>query len=600
MFVIAAVATTLLVAYSMTWFRSKIKLGGKHVIITGGSEGLGFSLAKEFCMKGSHVTIIARTKSKLDQAIVELQELALPEVRFQALTADVTQYEQMQAVVQEAEASFGPCDFMVCNAGATHPGFTGYSAYAPTKYAVRGLADTLRNELQGTGVHVSIGFPADMDTPCYKGEELIKVARGFVHGIEQGRYHLPSPDIGQDWFIMDGTASWSPRRLAQSPCDQKANTTSSYWQDPGLETDIHGVNRVPYRDQGWNFWNWENHRIHYVQAGSSGPPIVLVHGFGASAYHWRYNIIELAKKHRVFAVDLLGFGWSDKALVDYSSNIWSDQIAAFIKEVVNDGPVVLAGNSLGGYNSLATAARYPDLVKGVVLLNGAGRIEDVQTAVEAPVAAGLSSTEKEVLAAIDPADFSDAGHTASGMTRQNSASRTNSSSQSSASQTAAPLTKSSKEQTSFLQQVLSPLATIAKRVAVYGSFVLTKQPSRVKQVLQQVYIDKTNVDDDLVKSIIRAAEDPNAAEVFYRVIGGNSGVTGGGASVNQLLNKLDNKMPMLLLWGDLDPWIGPGSAARVKKYYPKADRVGIQAGHCPHDEKPAEVDRILVEWADKL
>ena len=116
----------------------------------------------------------------------------------------------------------------------------------------------------------------------------------------------------------------------------------------------------------------------------------------------------------------------------------------------------------------------------------------------------------------------------------------------------------------------------------------------------QVYIDKTNVDDDLVKSIIRAAEDPNAAEVFYRVIGGNSGVTGGGASVNQLLTKLDNKMPMLLLWGDLDPWIGPSSAARVKKYYPKADRVGIQAGHCPHDEKPAEVDRILMEWADKL
>ena len=126
--------------------------------------------------------------------------------------------------------------------------------------------------------------------------------------------------------------------------------------------------------------------------------------------------------------------------------------------------------------------------RGVVLLNGAGRIEDVQTAVEAPVAAGLSSTEKDVLAAIDPADFSDAGHTASGMTRQDSASRSESSSQSSASQTAAPLTKSSKEQTSFLQQVLSPLATVAKRVAVYGSFILTKQPSRVKQVLQQVRV----------------------------------------------------------------------------------------------------------------
>lgn len=116
----------------------------------------------------------------------------------------------------------------------------------------------------------------------------------------------------------------------------------------------------------------------------------------------------------------------------------------------------------------------------------------------------------------------------------------------------------------------------------------------------QVYIDKTNVDDDLVKSIVKAAEDPNAAEVFYRVIGGDSGITGGGASVNALLNKLDNKMPLLLLWGDLDPWIGPGSAARVKKFYPKADRVGIQAGHCPHDEKPAEVDRILLDWVANL
>lgn len=387
-----------------------------------------------------------------------------------------------------------------------------------------------------------------------------------------------------------------------------SGSASTAFVDPGLETDSHGVDRIPYREQGWNFWKWQNHKIHYVQAGSSGPPIVLVHGFGASAYHWRYNIIELAKKHRVFAVDLLGFGWSDKALVDYSSTIWSDQIAAFIKEVVDDGPVVLAGNSLGGYNSLATAAGYPELVKGVVLLNGAGRIEDVQTAVEAPIATALSSTEKGVLAVIDPEDFSSDGHTASGMTAPKAQLPTSTSaSQGSASQTQKPgpssessKSESSKEQKGIIQQVLAPLATIAKRVAVYGSFVLTKQPSRVKQVLQQVYIDKTNVDDDLVRSIIRAAEDPAAAEVFYRVIGGNSGVTGGGASVNQLLNKLNNKMPMLLLWGDLDPWIGPGSAARVKKYYPKADRVGIQAGHCPHDEKPAEVDRILMDWAAKL
>lgn len=127
--------------------------------------------------------------------------------------------------------------------------------------------------------------------------------------------------------------------------------------------------------------------------------------------------------------------------------------------------------------------------RGVVLLNGAGRIEDVQTAVEAPIATALSSTEKGVLAVIDPEDFSSDGHTASGMTAPKAQLPTSTSaSQGSASQTQkpGPLSESSKEQKGIIQQVLAPLATIAKRVAVYGSFILTKQPSRVKQVLQQV------------------------------------------------------------------------------------------------------------------
>ena len=48
----------------------------------------------------------------------------------------------------------------------------------------------------------------------------------------------------------------------------------------------------------------------------------------------RYTIPELAKTHRVFAVDLLGFGWSDKPLVEYSKyEVWPEQLAAFVKEV---------------------------------------------------------------------------------------------------------------------------------------------------------------------------------------------------------------------------------------------------------------------------
>ena len=71
-------------------------------------------------------------------------------------------------------------------------------------------------------------------------------------------------------------------------------------------------------------------------SGDKGTPLLLIHGFGASAYHWRYNINELAKTHRVYAIDLLGFGWSDKPLVEYSKyDLWPRQVSTFINEVIS-------------------------------------------------------------------------------------------------------------------------------------------------------------------------------------------------------------------------------------------------------------------------
>ena len=94
MYIAAASVTILVLAYTMTWFRSGIKLSGKHVIITGGSEGLGLGLARELRLKGCRVTIIARTQSKLDQALAELRELNVA-AGVQALPADVTDFEQV-------------------------------------------------------------------------------------------------------------------------------------------------------------------------------------------------------------------------------------------------------------------------------------------------------------------------------------------------------------------------------------------------------------------------------------------------------------------------------------------------------------------------
>jgi hypothetical protein len=49
---------------------------------------------------------------------------------------------------------------------------------------------------------------------------------------------------------------------------------------------IAALERLPFKADGYSFWTWRGRRIHYVEQGS-GQPIVLIHGFGASAFHWR-------------------------------------------------------------------------------------------------------------------------------------------------------------------------------------------------------------------------------------------------------------------------------------------------------------------------
>ncbi|NJN31983.1 MAG: alpha/beta fold hydrolase [Synechococcales cyanobacterium RM1_1_8] len=129
------------------------------------------------------------------------------------------------------------------------------------------------------------------------------------------------------------------------------------------------------------FWQWRGHRIHYVKAGQSPqhPPLLLIHGFGASTNHWKKNIAELQSNFEVWAIDLLGFGQSDKAKANYSGRFWSQQIADFIEQVIGR-PAILVGNSIGGYATLCTAAYSPAQVAGLVLLNSAGPFSDEQPA----------------------------------------------------------------------------------------------------------------------------------------------------------------------------------------------------------------------------
>ena len=118
-------------------------------------------------------------------------------------------------------------------------------------------------------------------------------------------------------------------------------------------------------------WNWQGHNITYQQSGDTGTAVVLVHGFGASWGHWRKNLPVLGESCRCYAIDLIGFGGSDKpqpGIVDYTFETWGQQLADFCREVVGS-PAFLIGNSIGCIVVMQAAVDYPDLALGVAAIN---------------------------------------------------------------------------------------------------------------------------------------------------------------------------------------------------------------------------------------
>ncbi|MBI4784236.1 MAG: alpha/beta fold hydrolase [Oscillatoriophycideae cyanobacterium NC_groundwater_1537_Pr4_S-0.65um_50_18] len=118
-------------------------------------------------------------------------------------------------------------------------------------------------------------------------------------------------------------------------------------------------------------WRWRGFSIRYQAQGEAGAAVVLIHGFGASWGHWRKNIPALSEHFRVYAIDLIGFGGSDKPSpteIAYTFETWGAQIADFCREVVGT-PAFLVGNSIGAIVAMQAAVDAPESVRGVALLN---------------------------------------------------------------------------------------------------------------------------------------------------------------------------------------------------------------------------------------
>lgn len=113
--------------------------------------------------------------------------------------------------------------------------------------------------------------------------------------------------------------------------------------------------------------------IRYVDNGKTGLPVIFIHGLGGSSDSWSNNISELSRLNlRTVALDLPGFGYSDKHKIKYSIQFYSDFVIKFLYAIGIKGKISLIGSSLGGQIGAEIAIRYKDKVSKLVLVSPAG------------------------------------------------------------------------------------------------------------------------------------------------------------------------------------------------------------------------------------
>lgn len=110
--------------------------------------------------------------------------------------------------------------------------------------------------------------------------------------------------------------------------------------------------------------------VHALEWGADGPHVLLVHGLDGSAANWLVVGEDLGRDHRVLAPDLPGFGRTPLRRRRTSLAAHADLLADLVR-ARGDGPVVVAGNSMGGMVAVVLAGRHPELVAGAVLVAAA-------------------------------------------------------------------------------------------------------------------------------------------------------------------------------------------------------------------------------------
>ncbi|MBD2627626.1 alpha/beta fold hydrolase [Trichormus variabilis] len=285
------------------------------------------------------------------------------------------------------------------------------------------------------------------------------------------------------------------------------------------------------RDWVWRGWQIRYTYIRSRQNHQNQTPLILLHGFGASIGHWRHNLEVLGEHHTVYALDMLGFGASEKAPANYSVQLWVEQVYDFWKAFIRQ-PVILIGNSNGSLICMVAAAAHPDMVQGIVMMS----LPD-------------PTLEQELLPA-------------------------------------------------FLHPVVRGIKSIiASGVILKPLFNLVRRPGVLRRWASLAYANPEAITDELIEILAGPPQDRGSTLAFIALFKASIGLNFS-PSVKKILPNLT--IPMLLIWGKKDRFVPPILASEFARYNDKLELLHLEdVGHCPHDEAPEQVNKVILNWIEK-
>ena len=112
----------------------------------------------------------------------------------------------------------------------------------------------------------------------------------------------------------------------------------------------------------------DGHTLAYTVTGQ-GPPLILLHGFGAQGWMWEHQQEALAHHCRVYTLDLLGYGYSDRPKIEYTPDVFIDSVKGCMS-ALDINRATFIGNSMGAGIAMGMALKYPRLTDRIILIGG--------------------------------------------------------------------------------------------------------------------------------------------------------------------------------------------------------------------------------------